>query len=105
MKSRRLQRGLNGSEQLETQRAVVAPQRDHKPDLPVPGGTGVTGQPADTVSPPALVPAAIMAGERVGAGRKGGGHVADPASRKAVTAADAGALLEVYVFGEVMCGE
>ena len=101
----RLQRGLDGPEQLEAHRAVVAPQRDHEARLPVPGGAGVARQRADAVEGAGLVRAAIMAAKQVGVGREQVEHLGETAGREAVAAADARALLKLNGFSEVVRGE
>jgi hypothetical protein len=101
----RLQRGLDGPEQLEANRAVVAPQRDHEAHLPVPGGAGVARQRADAVEGAGLVRTAIVAAEQVGVCREKVEHLGEAAGHEAVAAADARALLELDGFPEVVHGE
>src|SRR5215468_11821099 len=101
----RLQRGLDGPEQLEAHRTVVAPQRDHKAHLPVRGGADVARQRADAVEGTGLVRAAIMTSEQVSVRREKVEHLGEAASHEAVATADAGALLEMNGFGEVVRGE
>src|SRR6516164_2161171 len=100
--SRCLQRGLDGLEQLEAHRAVVAPQRDHKTHLPIRSGIGVTRQCADAIEGARLVQAAIMAAKQVGVRREKVEYLGETARREAVAAADARAFFEMDSFGKTL---
>src|SRR5262249_27563888 len=97
----RLQRRLDGPEQLEAHLAVVAPQRDHEAHLPVAGGADVARQRADAVEGAGLVRAAIMAAEQVGVGRERVGPWGAAGAKEGVAAVAAGALLERGACGGV----
>src|SRR5262252_7791918 len=99
---RRLQRGLDGLEQLEAHRAIVAPQRDHETHLPVRGGIGVTRQCADAIEGARLVQAAIMAAKQVRVRREKVEYLGETARREAVAAADARAFFEMDSFGKTV---
>src|SRR5262245_32978 len=99
---RRLQCGLDGLEQLEAHRAVVAPQRDHETHFPIRRGNGVTCQRADAVEGARLVRATIMAAKEIGVRREKVEYLGETARREAVTAADARTFFEMDGFGKAV---
>src|SRR5262245_23791434 len=80
--ARWLQCGLDGLEQLEAHRAVVAPQRNHETHFPIRRGNGVTRQRADAVEGARLVRATIMAAKELACGAKRSSTLARPRAVK-----------------------
>src|SRR5262249_10084353 len=100
--ARWLQCGLDGLEQLEAHRAVIAPQRDHETHFPIRRGIGVTRQRADAVEGARLVRATIMAAKEIGVRREKVEYLGETARREAVAAADARTFFEMDGFGKAV---
>src|SRR3990170_2959048 len=101
----RLKPGLDGLEQPEAHRAVVALERDHEAHPPVLGGVGIARQGADAGKGAGLEEGAVAAAEQGGMGLEEVEHLGEAARREAVAAADARALLKMDGLGEAVGGK
>src|SRR4051812_30278824 len=90
----RLQRGPDGLEQAEAQRAVVAGERDHEAYAPMARRLGIACQGADAGKSAGLEAGALAAAEQGGMRLQELQHPGKAARREAVAAADARAFLE-----------
>src|SRR5215211_3743531 len=98
----RLKPGLDGLEQPETHRAVVALERDHEAHSPMPGGVGIARQGADAGKGAGLEEGAIAAAEQGGMRLEEVQQPSEAAGREAVVAADARPFLEMDGIGKVV---
>src|SRR5919197_5419466 len=101
----RLKLGLDGLEQPEAHRTVVALERDHEAHAPMPGGVGIARQGADAGKGARFEASATAAAEQGGMGLEEVQQLGKAAGREAVAATDARAFLEMDRLGEAVLGE
>ena len=101
----RLQLGLDGFEQSEAHRAVVASQRDHEAHSTMLGGVGITRQGADARKGAGLEEDAIATAEQGGMRFKEVQQLGEAAGRETVAAANARAFVEIDGRGKAVLGE
>src|SRR5829696_3725382 len=98
----RLQLGLDGFEEPEAHRAVIACERDHEAHTPMLRGVGIARQGADAGEGASLELGAVAAAEQAGMGPKEAQQPGEAAGREAVAAADARAFLELDGLGKAV---
>src|SRR6185295_11529291 len=96
---------LDGFEQLEAHRAVVACERDHEAYAPMLGGVGIARQGADAGKGAGLEAGPLTTPEQGGMGLEEVQQLSKTAGREAVAAADARAFFEMERLGEALPGE
>src|SRR4029079_455255 len=101
----RLQPRLDGFEQPEAHRAVVACERDHEAYSPMAGGVGIARQGADAGNGAGLEERALAAAEQRGIRLEEEQQLGEAAGRETVSAADARAFLEMDGLGKAALGE
>ena len=101
----RLQPGLDGFEQPEAHRTVIASEQNHEAHLPMLGSVGIARQRADSGNAARLKQRAIAAAEQGGMGLEEVQQLCKAAGREAVAAADARAFLEMDGLGETVLGD